>query len=82
MPVEKLTEAQAEAIRRDGVCRDTGITAQWGYHPKADARVFYLKDGEALPKGLVGRSAKSRSPSRRVEPAQKPTPSLSDLRWT
>jgi hypothetical protein len=51
MPVEKLTEAQAEAIRRDGVCRDTGITAHWGYHPKADARVFYLKDGEALPKG-------------------------------
>jgi hypothetical protein len=51
MPVEKLTEAQAEAIRRDGVCRDTGITAQWGYHPKADARVFYLKDGEPLPKG-------------------------------
>jgi hypothetical protein len=51
MPVEKLTEAQAEAIRRDGVCRDTGITAHWGYHPKADARVFYLKNGEALPKG-------------------------------
>jgi hypothetical protein len=51
MPVEKLTEAQAEAIRRDGVDRDSGITAQWGYHPKADARVFYLKDGEALPKG-------------------------------
>jgi hypothetical protein len=44
MPVEKLTEAQAEAIRRDGVDRDSGITAQWGYHPKADARVFYLKD--------------------------------------
>ena len=40
-----------DAIRRDGMCKETGIYAQWGYHPRQAARVFLLEPGAALPSG-------------------------------
>lgn len=51
MPVKNPSAALLEAIRRDGVCRESGVTAQWGYHVSKEAKIFLLEQGEELPKG-------------------------------
>jgi hypothetical protein len=51
MPVKNPSAELLEAIRLHGICKETGVTAQWGYHAKDEPRVFLLEKGEALPKG-------------------------------
>jgi hypothetical protein len=51
MPVKNPSPGLLERIRVDGMCKETGVVAHWGYHPKAEAKVFLLEKGESLPKG-------------------------------
>lgn len=49
MPVKDPTPELLEGIRANGV--HGRVRAQWGYHRKADPRVFLLDEEEKLPEG-------------------------------
>lgn len=51
MPITNPSPELREAIRRDGMCRQTGAVARWGFHPEATPTLFILSGGEALPDG-------------------------------
>ncbi|RAI28289.1 hypothetical protein [Rhodoplanes serenus] len=58
MPITNPSPALREALRRDGLCRETGAVARWGFHPADGASLFILAAEEALPAGWFDTPAK------------------------